>query len=290
MRHRERAFAKVNLTLHVLGRRPDGYHEIRSLMVPISLADELEVVVGATEDGISVPGRPDLEGPENLCLRAVQSFRRHVVPVAGIFVRLEKRIPTAAGLGGGSSDAAAVLRVLAREAGVDLDDPRLVAAALEVGSDVPFFLRSEPALAAGRGEVLSPAPPLPDEIPLVLLHPPFGISAGEAYAALAASRAGEVPPLPPPLEPLPDARAVASILHNDLQAPVAERYPIRPMLGTLEEAGALGVLMSGSGPTVFGVFVDRDAAEKAAAALRGRPGCAAWVVTAGRSRASLVPP
>jgi len=290
MRHQELAFAKVNLTLHVLGRRPDGYHEMRSLMVPISLADELEVVVGAPEDAISVPGRPDLEGPDNLCLRAVRAFRRHVAPVPGVLVRLDKRIPTAAGLGGGSSDAAAVLRVLAREAGVDVDAPRLAAAALEVGSDVPFFLRSEPALAAGRGEVLSPAPPLPDELPLVLLHPPFGVSAGEAYAALSQARAGRVPPPPPPPGPLPDASAVARILHNDLQPPIVERYPIHSLLQRLEEAGALGALMSGSGPTVFGVFSDRSAAEEAVQALRGGPECEAWVVTAGRSRASLVPP
>jgi len=288
--HRTRAPAKVNLTLHVLGRRSDGYHEIRSLMVPLSLADELEVGVGATVDGISVPGRPDLEVPENLCLRAVASFRRHVGPIPGVHVRLEKRIPTAAGLGGGSSDAAAVLRCLARESGISIDDPRLLRAALEVGSDVPFFLRSEPALVGGRGEHLFPAPPLPDGIPLVLVHPPFEVSAGEAYRALAEERRGNAPPPPPRPGALADPEAVSHILHNDLEAPVASRYPIRPLLRELEEAGALAALMSGSGPTVFGVFSEAKAAEEGARTLSGRPDREVWVVTAGRSHATLDPP
>lgn len=288
--HRTRAPAKVNLTLHVLGRRPDGYHEIRSLMVPLSLADEVEVAVGAAEDAISVPGRPDLEGPDNLCLRAVAAFRRHVGPVPGVRIHLAKRIPTAAGLGGGSSDAAAVLRCLARESGVSIDDRRLLLAALEVGSDVPFFLRSEPALVGGRGERLSPAPPLPDRIPLVLVHPPFEVSAGEAYRALAEERRGAAPPSPPQPGPLADPRAVSQILRNDLEAPVAARYPIRPLLRELEEAGALGVLMSGSGPTVFGVFPEEKAAERGARTLSGRPDREVWVVTAGRSHATLDPP
>lgn len=288
--HRSRAPAKVNLFLYVRERRPDGYHEIESLMVPLSLADELEVEVGAPEDAIEVPGRPDLEGADNLCLRAVDAFRRHLGPVPGVRIRLDKRIPTAAGLGGGSSDAAAVLRCLAVDRGLSIDDPRLAAAALEVGSDVPFFLRAAPALVRGRGEHLAPAPELPDPLHLVLVHPSFGVSAREAYEALAAERGGRLPPSPPPLGPLSDARAVAAILANDLEGPISVRYPIRPIVEDLLAAGALGARMSGSGPTVFGVFADRQAAERGARALAGIPGRTTWVVTAGRSHANLVPP
>lgn len=288
--YRTRAPAKVNLSLHVRGRRPDGYHEIESLMVPLSLADEVEVEVGVAEDAIEVPGRPELEGPRNLCLLAVDAFRRHLGPIAGTRIRLEKAIPAAAGLGGGSSDAAAVLRCLARERGLPLEDPRLGAAALEVGSDVPFFLRAEPAIARGRGERLSPAPALPDPLHLVLVHPHFAVSAGEAYAALAERRAGTIPPAPPPLGPLEDASQVADILANDLQAPISVRYPIFPILDELLRAGALGALMSGSGPTVFGLFGGLQAAERGAHSLAGRPDRTIWVVTAGRSHANLVAP
>lgn len=288
--YRSRAPAKVNLTLHVGGLREDGFHEIESLMVPLSLADEVEVAIGGSEDGIEVPGRPELEGPDNLCLRAVAAFRRRVGPAPGVKIRLFKEIPVAAGLGGGSSDAAAVLRALARDRGMALDDPRLQEAALEVGSDVPFFLRAEPAVARGRGERLSPPPFLPEVLHLVLVHPPFGVSAGDAYRALAAERAGSIPPAPPPLEPMHDAVAVSRRLQNDLQAPISARYPIRPLLDELLEAGALGALMSGSGPTVFGVFEGEQAAERGARALRGRPDRRVWVVTAERSHATLVGP
>lgn len=287
---RSRAPAKVNLSLRVGARRPDGYHEIESLMVPLSLADEVEVELGARADGIEVLGHPELETPDNLCLRAVEAFRRRVGPVEGVRIRLEKRIPTAAGLGGGSSDAAAILRILARASGIAPDDARLAAAALDVGSDVPFFLDARPAIARGRGEVLVPAPPLPDPLHLVLLHPPFEISAAEAYRALAVERGGEIPPPRPPFARMADAAAVAAMLENDLEAPLSPRYPIAFLKNALLAAGALGALMSGSGPTVFGVFGDEQAAKRGAEALAGRPDRTIGVVTAGQAHATLDPP
>lgn len=288
--YRARAPAKVNLSLHVRERRPDGFHQIESLMVPLSLADELTVEVGAPSDEIRVPGKPELEGSENLCLRAVEAFRRRIGPAPGVRIHLHKSIPAAAGLGGGSSDAAAVLRCLAREFALSLDDPRLVQAALEVGSDVPFFLRSEPAIVRGRGEFVEAAPPLPDPLHLVLLHPSFAVSAAEAYGALAELRGGSIPPAPPPPLPLPDLKSLVSILKNDLQTAVSLRYPIQPLIDELLRAGALGALMSGSGPTVFGLFSAGQAAERGASTLRGHPDWRVWVVTAGRSHATLVRP
>lgn len=259
--------AKVNLTLQVLGRRPDGFHELSSLFVPVALYDRLRVRVGGRRIVVRVPGHPELSGPSNLCAKAAEAFARETGLPAGVDVLLEKRIPVAAGLGGGSSDAAAVLRCLSRAHGLRVSDPRVRAAALSVGSDVPFFLRSRPALARGRGEELSPAPALPP-LWLVIARPPFGISAAEAYRLLAARRKGrrfaEVT-LPGRFG---DAGAVAAALRNDLEAPVAARYPeLARLRRALLAAGALGARMSGSGSCLFGVVPSAGAARRCAGGL-----------------------
>lgn len=261
--------AKVNLTLHVLGRREDGFHDLASLMVPISLSDRIEVWTGPGSLSVEVPGHPELEGEGNLCHRAARAFHERLGLPAHVGIRLHKEIPVAAGLGGGSSDAAAVLRVLARIHGIPVDDPALLTAALDVGSDVPFFLRCEPALVHGRGEIFSAAPALP-ELDLVVLHPPVAISAGEAYGALARLRAegalpeGEEIPLPPAM----DAASVAAHLHNDLQAPVFSLHPLADPLARLQAAGGLGSLMSGSGSCLFSITSDTLQAKKCSKSIR----------------------
>ncbi|AKU91923.1 4-(cytidine 5'-diphospho)-2-C-methyl-D-erythritol kinase [Vulgatibacter incomptus] len=268
--------AKVNLTLHVLSKRPDGYHDLASLMVPISLADRLRIEVGeGSAVRVEVPGRPELEGDSNLCAAAARAFARELGSAGSVRVVLDKRVPIAAGLGGGSSDAAAVLRALARHRGVALDDPRLHAAALSVGSDVPFFLRCEAALVGGRGELLLPAPGLPELLAFVIVQAPYGVSAREAYEGLAAMRAsGELPPGHD--EPLPaalgSAEEVAGILTNDLEAAVSRTRPIGDCKTRLLEAGVLAALMSGSGPSVLGVARDAAHAEACARSLRRAPG------------------
>lgn len=274
MRYRVLAPAKVNLTLRVLARRPDGFHELSSLFAPISLADRLHVTVGGRRIRVRVPGRPELETADNLCAKAARAFAAETGLPAGVDVVLEKRIPVAAGLGGGSTDAAAVLRCLARAHGLRGGDPRIARAALAVGSDVPFFLRAVPALARGRGELLGPAPALPD-LHLVVVKPPFGVSAGEAYRTLASLRAaGELPAgrdRPPPAA-FPDAAAVARALHNDLEAAVVRLHPeLEDLRSRLRKAGARGVLMSGSGSCVFGLFATAPAAREAALRLAVRP-------------------
>lgn len=262
--------AKVNLTLHVLDRRPDGFHEIVSLFVPLSLADRLEIEVGGPSIEVEVPGHPELEGPENLCTRAARAFADTTGRAVGLRIRLHKSIPVAAGLGGGSSDAAAVLRCLAHLHGLDPEAPEVREAALRVGSDVPFFLRCTPAVARGRGEILEPAPPLPP-LYLLLLQPPFGVSAGEAYRSLAALRAsgelpmGEAPTLPPAF---PDAAAIVRRLHNDLEPAVERLYPIGEVRERFRAAGAQGILMSGSGSCVFALFGSAAEREKCRESLR----------------------
>lgn len=271
MRHYEiLAPAKTNLTLHVLGRRPDGFHEIASLLVPISLCDRLEVRVGGAAVRVRVPDAPSLEGDDNLCARAARAFASRTGLPAGVDVLLEKRIPVAAGLGGGSSDAGAVLRCLAHAHGLPEDDPALLAAAADVGSDVPFFLRCRPAVARGRGERLEAAPTIPP-LDLLVLKPAFGISAGEAYGLLARLRAsGDLPggrevPLP---RSLPDPSAVLRLLHNDLETAVERRWPVAPLRERLLACGAAAAMLSGSGSAVVGYFTDREAREKCSKSIR----------------------
>jgi 4-diphosphocytidyl-2-C-methyl-D-erythritol kinase len=266
---RARAPAKVNLVLLVGQLRPDGYHDLESLMVPLGLADEVEVRIRPGRRGLvscRVPGHPDLDGASNLAARAAEAFRRRFGVADGIDLLIVKRVPVTAGLGGGSSDAAAVLRALARAYAVR-DRGALAALALEIGSDVPFFLGPGPAWATGRGERLSPAqvPPLD----LVLLTPrdaALAIRAGEAYAWLDAAREAAAGPPPPGSR---SRRFSASSVRNDLQGPCFERRPtLCSMAGLLVGQGATAAIMSGSGPTVFGVFRDRAQARRAAETAR----------------------
>lgn len=258
----EAAHAKVNLGLAVIARRGDGYHEVETLMARIALADTVRVrLVGeprveATmtyQEGArdaSLPG-----GRDNLAVRAAEAYleaRRAAdprAPALGAHVYLDKRIPVAAGLGGGSSDAAAVLRALAALAPARVDVEGL---ARSLGSDVPFFLADVPlALARGRGERLTPMDvPSIASTPLVVANPGFGVSAGEAYAALV----GFTPRLRAArlLERLEAGEEPG--WSNALQPGVLRVRPkIREVLAALRDAGLRGATMSGSGPTCFAV-------------------------------------
>ena len=254
--------AKVNLVLRVGPRRPDGYHEILTLMAPLDLADRVEVRIWPRAGPVTclVPGHPALAGPGNLAARAAEAFRARFGIRRGVSIRIEKRTPVTAGLGGGSSDAAAVLRCLARAFGVR-DRGALAEVALSVGSDVPFFLGPGPAWAAGRGERLRPAD-LP-RLDLVLLYPrdpSMAIRAADGYRWLDEHRGRSAPRAlgrPAPFR--------LSLAGNDLEGPcLARRRGLRTHLGLLRGAGAGRALMSGSGPAVFGVFPGPGAARRAA--------------------------
>jgi 4-diphosphocytidyl-2-C-methyl-D-erythritol kinase len=187
--------AKVNLVLRVGPPRPDGYHDLLSLMVPLDLADVVDVTVSARAGGVGcrVPGRPELDGPTNLAARAAALVKERFGRPEAVAIRIAKRIPVTAGLGGGSSDAAAVIRALARAFGIR-DRAALAEVALAVGSDVPFFLGSGPAWARGRGEVLSPArvPPL-DLVLAYPADPALAIRAADAYRWLDEDRGAAAP-------------------------------------------------------------------------------------------------
>ncbi len=258
--------AKVNLVLRVGPRRPDGYHEVCSLLVPLDLADTVEVTVHAKGGGVAcrVPGRPELDGEANLAARAARLVKERFGKENAIAIRIAKRIPTTAGLGGGSSDAAAVLRALARAFRIR-DGAALARIALEIGSDVPFFLGEGPAWARGRGEELSPArvPPL-DLVLVYPADPALAIRAADAYRWLDEDRAGAgAPPVPRCGVPWrPD------LLGNDLEGPCLARRPeLSPLLGRLVRRGARKAIMSGSGPTVFGLYSSRADARGAARAI-----------------------
>jgi 4-diphosphocytidyl-2-C-methyl-D-erythritol kinase len=270
--------AKVNLFLRVLGRRPDGYHEIDTLFQAIGLYDEIEVKLGGNGIELEVVGA-DLGPPkENLAYRAAETMLAHASTGAGVRIRLTKRIPVGAGLGGGSSDAAAVLRCLGQLFG-ERDAVALGGIAAELGSDVPFFLgRSPLAHGTGRGEVLQPVEPLaPTD--LVVLSPPVHVSTGPAYAALTELRGGEPRESGVPWTPPTSWSQVVERCANDFEPVIAAAHPeVRTALEALRVSGASCVLMSGSGSSCFGVYGHRPEAHAAVEALHEELGWPCWAV------------
>lgn len=264
---RERAFAKVNLVLHVGRRRADGLHELASLFAAVELADELTAApADAPADRVICPG---VEG-ENLCQCALAAFRSAAgVDLPALELRIDKRIPVAAGLGGGSADAAAALRAANRLAGDALDPETLRAIAARVGADVPSQIDPRHALVAGAGELVEPVD-LPD-MALVLIPQAQGLSTADVYRAadrLGTSRARVDHEQLRAIARAPLGRLAAAV-ENDLEpAALSLRPELRSPLAALRGAGALAAAVTGSGPTVFGVFRDEGAASRAAASLR----------------------
>ena len=280
--------AKVNLFLHVVRERPDGYHELDTLFQAIDLADEITVQLGGVGLELYVDGADLGPREDNLAFRAASRFLSAAGLDVGIRIQLRKQIPVGAGLGGGSSDAAAVLRALSYLIDDRGDGPRIQTLAAELGSDVPFFLgRSALARGSGRGELLEPLSPLP-EADLVLVSPPVRSSTAAAYRSLARARrdgAHETAPTPPPPTSWQDVEAIA---HNDFQALIAsEHAEVARSLQALEHAGASVALLSGSGSTSLGLFADRAAAERAAEGLTEELG---WPCRAVRTLQALPVP
>lgn len=275
--------AKINFYLHVTGRRADGYHLLDSLVafagvgdtLVLSSAESLELVV----EGPMAGALAGLAAEENIVLRAARllAARHGVAPRARI--TLVKRLPVAAGIGGGSADAAAALRGLCRLWGLAPPEGDLAALGLELGADVPVCLAGRPALMAGIGEALVPAPALPPTW-LVLANPGVAVSTPAVFAALA----GRFSAARPLTEAAPDAAALAELLAVRDNALTAPAVTLVPEIGkALRDLGAvpdcLLARMSGSGATCFGLFADAAAAHAAAAALSARrPGW--WIAAA----------
>ena len=260
----EKAYAKVNLTLAVGEKRPDGYHEVVSVMQRISLCDTL--TAEQTREGITLtcsdPALPS--GEENLAHRAASLFFRETRIAGGAALTLEKRIPSQAGLGGGSSDAASALLALRKLYAPALPDTELETMAAALGSDVPFFIRGGTQLATGRGEVLSPLPPLTDGW-FVIVKPTESFSTPSMYRRLDELPPACTPPLPPLQGGLP---ALAAGLFNRFEAAIPAGSAVWDIKARLAAYGALASLLSGSGSAVFGLFDTETAARAAVEALR----------------------
>jgi len=254
--------AKINLNLEVLGQRGDGYHSIRSVLLPISLHDTVTFTPGGRKFVFhGGQGTPRDEG--NLAYEAVKLLAKRAGTRRGLDLRIVKRFPIAAGLGGGSSNASTVLKGLNEVWELGLSGEKLEKIGLELGSDVPFFLRGGTCIATGRGEQLEP---LPRRMPmeLVLVNPALKVTSEWAYTHVPdeLTRSGSSTSMIKVALASGRVDLLGKHLENDLEAGVrAAHKVVAEMRRKLESAGALGVSMSGSGPTVFGLAADAESAD-----------------------------
>ncbi|HEX9938971.1 MAG TPA: 4-(cytidine 5'-diphospho)-2-C-methyl-D-erythritol kinase [Longimicrobium sp.] len=269
--------AKVNLRLCILAREESGYHALETVFCAISLADTVVVQRGDRGIGLTVEGGVEVGPPEkNLAVRAAERFYREIGEDAAIGIHLTKKIPAAGGLGGGSSDAAAVLRALNALHGDPLPRGALLQMGIELGADVPFFLCGSPlALAWGRGERLMPLLPLPAR-PVLVANPGSAMPTADAFAEIARLRGGAYHPRSVLIDPaeLRSWAGAASIAVNEFELVVADRIEgVRGGIEAMRSAGARIALLAGSGSSLFGIFetpVERDSAALALRALHLR--------------------
>ena len=254
---RVEAQAKINLALRILAQEQSGYHQLETLFARIDLSDTVEVALDTNGRAIVVEGAEVGPPEQNLAYRAAVAFLETTRWATGFRIRLVKRIPVGGGLGGGSADAGAVLRILNSLAHHPLSPAALLTVAVRLGADVPFLAFEAPvALAWGRGERMLALPPLPSR-ELLLVVPPFGVNTAAAFGWVAAGRHGQMISAPAPLEVDDLARwdRIAPLAANDFEAVVVAHHPaIGSCLDALRAAGAAIARLSGSGSTVFGVF------------------------------------
>ena len=269
---RLKAFAKINLTLEVLNKRPDGYHNLRTVFQTISLADTLDIeFTPARKTTIEIDSTVEIA--DNLVVRAAAAILETMQVNAKVRFRLQKRIPMGGGLGGGSSDAAAVLIALPSLAGRKVPMPRLLETGERLGSDVPFFLLGGCALGLGRGADLYILPD-PAQVHGLLVAPPVHVSTAAAYSLL--NRSNSSTPQTGGVGLL-NSQDWETFCVNHFEASVFAQYPaIAAIKKEMRKLGASQALMTGSGAGVFGVFADRSAVQRAALAF---PACRAYPFT-----------
>jgi 4-diphosphocytidyl-2-C-methyl-D-erythritol kinase len=279
---------KVNLILNILGKRADGFHELETVFYPVAIFDRLEI--SRAGRGIQLtcnhPALPTDRG--NLVYRAAENFLAAAGIADGVEIHLEKNIPLAAGLGGGSANAAVTLTTLNELFGFPLEASKLASIASELGSDVPFFLQTKPALATGRGEQIKSLEPFPafQGMQILLAHPGFGVSTAWAYKNLARFPAalngerGRAGRLVVALEQGRIEEAKKDI-YNSLEAPVLEKYPLLTIFQEwFLEQGAVATMMSGSGSTTFAIVRAGGEAEKMKQEFKATFGGLCWVESA----------
>ena len=269
-----KAFAKVNLGLDVLRRREDGYHEVSMVMQSIRLFDRIILEVNPYGDIRLTSNLAHLPLNENnLVYQAIDLIRKEYGIQDGISARIEKHIPIAAGLAGGSSDAAAALIGMNQMFSLGIREQRLIELGVTLGADIPFCIMRGTALSQGIGEILTPLPPVP-ECWLLIVKPSFSMSTRFVYQHLDPSSA-EHPDITGMVEAIKrgDLTGMTSRMGNSLEQVTASHFPeIITMKEKMMELGAMNAIMSGSGSTVFGVFDQKDPAVEAASVFRGNPG------------------
>jgi 4-diphosphocytidyl-2-C-methyl-D-erythritol kinase len=275
---------KVNLLLNILGRRPDGFHELETVFQPVSLCDELAFERTGRGIALSCNEKSLPTDSGNLVFRAAEKFLAAAQISSGVKIHLEKKIPLAAGLGGGSGNAATTLLALNELFGNPLPPERLFEIAASLGSDIPFFLQDKPALAVGRGEQVQPLDYFPalDGKAFLLIHPGFGISTPWAYKNLARfpsalnGQNGRAQKLISLLR-TGDLKTAATGFYNSLEAPAFEKFPVLKLFKEfLLTHGALAALMSGSGSTTFGICENVPAAESLVEKFKAKFGANSW--------------
>jgi 4-diphosphocytidyl-2-C-methyl-D-erythritol kinase len=278
------SFCKVNLLLNILGKRPDGFHELETLIHPVGLHDRL--CFDRAGRGIKLTCNAPLlpVHSKNLVFRAAALFLKKAAINEGVRIHLDKHIPVSAGLGGGSGNAAATFLALNELFGHPLAPATLREMAADLGSDVPFFLQNRPALATGRGDIIEPLEFLPAlrSAHIVLIHPGFGISTSWAYQQLSRfpeaqnGRAGRAGRLAALLR-AGDRAGAGREFYNSLEAPALHKYPLLELIQQfLRENGAWAALMSGSGSTTFGLADAKGTAEHLLERFKAKFGAKFW--------------
>lgn len=267
-----KARAKINLSLDVKGIRPDGYHEICTIMQTLELYDRVWVWI--IDSGVQIQCADDKVpcDEQNTAYKAAALMQRKYKIKSGIAVKLEKNIPVSAGLAGGSADAAAVVKAINKKFNLKLSNEQLIETGKEIGADVPFCIVGGTALAEGIGEILTPLKPLPS-VKVLLVCPRFGVSTAKIFEQYREKRVKERPDTCALLKAIDrgDINALASGMVNVLESVTAREHTIiNKTKAALIKYGALGSQMSGSGPTVFGLFDDEEIAVSAAKKLRKR--------------------
>ena len=259
-----RSPAKINLCLSVLGKRPDGYHDVAMLMQMVGLCDEVTVTRGGRGISVQCENHPALSGEKNIAWKAADAMLRFAGMHADLAIVIKKNIPIAAGLGGGSGNAAAVLAALNKMLGIGLDRQCLAEIGSQLGMDVPFFFFGPTAIAQGRGEIIKNQSP-PPKFWVLLVNPGFETSTAWVYNNVNLRLTKKVDCNK--IARL-NCRNIAEGLHNDLETVTSAAHPeINTIKQALMAAGALGALMSGSGPTVFGIFGSETECRSAAGGL-----------------------
>lgn len=274
----EKAYAKINLALDVFAKRADGFHEVKMVMQSVDLFDNIFITEA---DGLHVQtvGAMLPDDESNIAYRAVQFICRYAKVKPSFNIKIEKNIPLGAGLAGGSADAAAVLRGVNRLYNLGFSTAKLEELAAQLGSDVPFCINGGTSLATGRGEIITPLTVAP-AFDIVLANPGFEVSTGWVYKNFARSLVKEQPDVEKTIAAInaQDKDVLAVNIFNVLETVTVKEYPIiNDIKKVMLENGAMSSLMSGSGPTVFALAEDKEAAGKIAKAVAIKTGAKVWV-------------